>query len=108
MTLTSKLRSKSFSQHLTEDVCQCKDNPVAISQSNLHQWKVDPFLREDYQVGKPFLEESSFATLFPKYREKYLREVWSAVTQALDAHVSLSLLLPSLSCSFSPVPWLHA
>ncbi len=32
----------------------------------------------------PFLEESSFATLFPKYREVYLREVWSHVVAALD------------------------
>eukprot|EP01049_Picozoa_sp_SAG25_P004810 SAG25_NODE_312_length_9998_cov_24.622992_4_plen_266_part_00 len=33
--------------------------------------------------GGPFLEESSFATLFPAYREKYLRQVWSMVTKAL-------------------------
>ena len=32
----------------------------------------------------PFLEESSFATLFPKYRETYLREIWSHVVAALD------------------------
>jgi hypothetical protein len=42
--------------------------------------------------GGTFLEESSFATLFPKYREKYLREVWGAVTKALDAHVRPSKL----------------
>lgn len=42
-------------------------------------------LSEDQSTG-PFLEESSFATLFPKYREKYLKEMWSAVTKALKAH----------------------
>lgn len=50
------------------------------------QWKVDPFTTDDMKAG-PLTEESTFATLFPKYREKYLREVWSAITRALDAHV---------------------
>jgi len=30
------------------------------------------------------LASSSFATLFPKYREKYLREVWPVFTRSLD------------------------
>ncbi|KAJ8602194.1 hypothetical protein CTAYLR_003534 [Chrysophaeum taylorii] len=44
-------------------------------------WSVEKWEASD---GKPLLEESSFATLFPKYREKYLREVWPIVTKALS------------------------
>ena len=40
------------------------------------------FKPEDNKGG-PFLEESSFATLFPAYREKYLRQVWAMVTRSL-------------------------
>ncbi|KAG2745776.1 hypothetical protein P692DRAFT_201848246 [Suillus brevipes Sb2] len=50
-----------------------------------HTWKIDPFQPDDNKGGV-FTEESSFATLFPKYREKYLREVWGAVTKILDPH----------------------
>ncbi|XP_012670889.2 KRR1 small subunit processome component homolog [Clupea harengus] len=44
-------------------------------------WKEPTFLREDNPRG--FLEESSFATLFPKYREAYLKECWALVQKAL-------------------------
>lgn len=45
---------------------------------------MDTFKPED-NAGGIFAEESSFATLFPKYREKYLKEAWPIVTRALSA-----------------------
>eukprot|EP00878_Enallax_costatus_P021649 GHUV01022935.1.p1 GENE.GHUV01022935.1~~GHUV01022935.1.p1 ORF type:complete len:149 (+),score=25.99 GHUV01022935.1:239-685(+) len=56
-----------------------KDKPW--DHEGIDHWKVDAFTKEDNPTG--LLEESSFATLFPKYREKYLREVWPAITRAL-------------------------
>jgi len=35
------------------------------------------------------LAESSFATLFPKYREKYLAKMWPLVQHKMKEHVSL-------------------
>eukprot|EP01107_Rhizomastix_libera_P001917 TRINITY_DN13357_c8_g1_i1.p1 TRINITY_DN13357_c8_g1~~TRINITY_DN13357_c8_g1_i1.p1 ORF type:complete len:403 (-),score=159.16 TRINITY_DN13357_c8_g1_i1:39-1247(-) len=49
---------------------------------SIDHWKIEPFVPDD--KTKPFLEESSFATLFPKYREQYLREVWPLVTRSLE------------------------
>jgi len=51
----------------------------------IDHWNVDAWDTEkDNLTGGSLLEESSFATLFPKYREKYLREVWPVVTRSLD------------------------
>ena len=36
--------------------------------------------------GGRLLEESSFACLFPKYREAYLRQIWPVLTRQLDGH----------------------
>uniref|UniRef100_A0A8C8ZBI0 KRR1 small subunit processome component n=1 Tax=Prolemur simus TaxID=1328070 RepID=A0A8C8ZBI0_PROSS len=47
-------------------------------------WKEPPFSKEDNPRG--LLEESSFATLFPKYREAYLKECWPLVQKALNEH----------------------
>ncbi|KAL1701087.1 hypothetical protein EV121DRAFT_212860 [Schizophyllum commune] len=60
-----------------------KDKPW--DTDDIDHWKIDPFTPADNKGGT-FFEESSFATLFPKYREKYLKEVWGAVTRALDHH----------------------
>jgi len=52
---------------------------------NIDHWKIEEWDTEkDSLPGGSLMEESSFATLFPKYREKYLREVWPVVTRALD------------------------
>ncbi|CAH0048623.1 unnamed protein product [Clonostachys solani] len=52
---------------------------------DIDKWKIDIFKAED-NVGGSFAEESSFATLFPKYREVYLKEAWPLVTKALEKH----------------------
>lgn len=56
-----------------------KDKPW--DHDGIDHWKIEPFKPEDNPGG--LLEESSFACLFPKYRESYLREIWPAVTKAL-------------------------
>jgi len=50
----------------------------------IDHWKVEEFKEDDNPNG--LLEESSFATLFPKYREAYLREVWPLVKDKLKEH----------------------
>uniref|UniRef100_A0A8C1J3H4 KRR1 small subunit processome component n=1 Tax=Cyprinus carpio TaxID=7962 RepID=A0A8C1J3H4_CYPCA len=53
-------------------------------------WKEPKFAREDNPRG--LLEESSFATLFPKYREAYLKQCWPLVQKALgDVFISATL-----------------
>ncbi|KAI9795118.1 MAG: ribosomal RNA assembly protein krr1 [Peltula sp. TS41687] len=60
-----------------------KDKPW--DTEDIDKWKIDPFTPADNPSG-PFREESSFATLFPKYREVYLREAWPLITRALERH----------------------
>ncbi|GAA5946537.1 hypothetical protein JCM3765_000285 [Sporobolomyces pararoseus] len=62
-----------------------KDKPW--DTDDIDHWAIEPFLEEENgKKWEPFLEESSFATLFPKYREVYLREVWGHVVSALEKH----------------------
>ncbi|KAH3899532.1 probable KRR1 small subunit processome component [Saccharomycodes ludwigii] len=53
---------------------------------DIDKWQIDEFKPEDNKSGKPFAEESTFMTLFPKYRETYLKSIWSDVTKNLNAH----------------------
>lgn len=69
------------------------------NDDTLDRWKQDPFTPTDNTAGA-FTEESSFATLFPKYRELYLKEAWPLVTRALATHhiaCTLDLIEGSMS-----------
>ncbi|KAF3005612.1 ribosomal RNA assembly protein krr1 [Curvularia kusanoi] len=52
---------------------------------DIDKWKIEPFKPEDNVAG-PFTEESSFSTLFPKYREQYLKGSWKFIESALKKH----------------------
>ena len=57
--------------------------------ADIDHWKIDPWdaaSEKDRLPGGHLLEESSFATLFPKYREIYLKQNWLTITKAFDGH----------------------
>ena len=68
---------------------QCVQQLILLQSAwdteDIDKWEVKPWSPDECK--KPFLEESSVATLFPKYRERYLKEVWPLVTKALEKHV---------------------
>ncbi|WPG99826.1 KRR1 small subunit processome component [Acrodontium crateriforme] len=60
-----------------------KDKPW--DTDDIDKWHEEPFTPEQ-NLGGTFSEESSFATLFPKYRETYLKASWPTITRALEKH----------------------
>lgn len=62
-----------------------EDEPMSTEPvDNAWELKVPEFKPENNPNG--LLEESSFATLFPKYREKYLKEYWPLVQKTLGEY----------------------
>eukprot|EP00747_Dinoflagellata_sp_TGD_P212998 gnl/TRDRNA2_/TRDRNA2_86021_c0_seq1.p1 gnl/TRDRNA2_/TRDRNA2_86021_c0~~gnl/TRDRNA2_/TRDRNA2_86021_c0_seq1.p1 ORF type:complete len:408 (+),score=126.12 gnl/TRDRNA2_/TRDRNA2_86021_c0_seq1:58-1224(+) len=59
-----------------------RDKPWDNDQ--IDHWKVVTINREDNPTG--LLEESAFATLFPQYREQYLKQVWPDVKKIMAEH----------------------
>ncbi|MCO5582631.1 hypothetical protein L7F22_036529 [Adiantum nelumboides] len=60
------------------------DKPKPWDTPDIDHWKLEPFQPAWNEGG--LLEESSFCTLFPQYREKYLQDVWPVVTKTLKEH----------------------
>ena len=74
---------------------------------SIDHWKREAFKEGDMSSGS-LLEESSFATLFPQYREKYIREVWPMVTKTLEKHkiaCELNLVEGSMSVRTTRKTW---
>ncbi|KAB1202542.1 hypothetical protein CJ030_MR8G028968 [Morella rubra] len=67
---------------------------------NIDHWKIDKFNPSWNESG--LLEVSSFSTLFPQYREKYLQEIWPSVKSALKEYgISCELNLVSVFYMFN-------
>ena len=58
-----------------------KPKLLPANYDQINKWEMPKITPED--IKGPFTEESSFATLFPKYREKYIKEVWPAIQKGL-------------------------
>ncbi|KAF3009356.1 ribosomal RNA assembly protein krr1 [Neopestalotiopsis sp. 37M] len=100
-----------------------KDKPW--DTEDIDKWKIEQFKPED-NVGGHFVEESSFATLFPKvgsstpatsaHAEVYLREAWPLVTKSLEKHgiactldlVEGSMTVKTTRKTFDPAAILNA
>ncbi len=69
-------------------------------------WKDEEFTKDS--MAHPLLEESSFAVLFPAYRETYLRDNWPRVTAILKEQglsCKLDLIEGSMSVSTTRKTW---
>lgn len=58
-----------------------KDKP---DDPTIDKWKIDPITPGEMKA--PLLETSSFAVMFPKYRENYLKEVFPIVKNKMREH----------------------
>lgn len=83
-----------------------EEKPTAGPVDNAWAMKIPKFTSEDNPHG--LLEESKFATLFPKYREQYLKECWPLVQKVLKEHfivAELDLIEGSITVKTTRKTW---
>jgi ribosomal RNA assembly protein len=82
--------------------------PKGSEKQGFDHWKILPIKPNDNPY--PLLEENSFATLFPKYQEKYLQSIWPALKKAVQPHgincelnlLEGSMLVSTTKSTFDP------
>ncbi|XP_021342439.1 KRR1 small subunit processome component homolog isoform X1 [Mizuhopecten yessoensis] len=85
-----QLFSSMLAAHIKQEKIWGKKNVEKDLLEVPEGWKDPGITKEDNPHS--VLAETSFATLFPKYREKYLRECWPLVKKALgDYHIKAEL-----------------
>ncbi|CAB3236810.1 unnamed protein product [Arctia plantaginis] len=83
-----------------------EENPNTSPVDNAWAMKIPKFKPEDNPHG--LLEESKFATLFPKYREQYLKDCWPLVQKVLKEHfivAELDLIEGSITVKTTRKTW---
>lgn len=83
-----------------------KDKPW--DHDGIDHWKPVAISKEDAPKGGLLLQESSFATLFPQYREQYLKQVWPDVKKVLgesDIVGELNLVEGSMTVKTTRKTW---
>lgn len=93
---------------MSDDESGDEKRPPSGPVDNAWALKIPELKKEDNPDG--LIEESSFATLFPKYREKYLREAWPLVQKTLSGNdffpnlcFKLSVFDVYLNCKFKVI-----
>jgi ribosomal RNA assembly protein len=83
-TADTSSRAASSTQLKSDDNNDNNDNGPQPTFEEV--WDTRPLDDDERASLRPLIEQSAFATLFPKYREAYLVSVWPEVRAALKAH----------------------
>lgn len=90
---------KQYKRDVPNPFMKDKKSTIIDDDGNeVDPWRIDP-VTPDNPLDAP-IEESSFATLFPKYRERYLKEIWPLVSGTLKSFgiaAELNLIEGSMS-----------